>query len=333
MESQTPANPKNPSEEIDLGQLFNLIGRGFNRLFNVFLRLFIYLRRHGIKLGILAVIGLAAGFGLNQIVTKKLKTEVIVKPNLESQNYLYDVIAEIQSNIEARDTTFFAAIGIKAEEIKKLKVVVEPMEKEEQERTDQDLKYLELLEKYRTDILVEDVVRTEILNNTSLNHRITFFYRSAETGRENVRKIMDYINSNEYFKELSAITVENAKERMTQNQGLVTQIDGLVANYSQRMSESGTQGEGRIILDQEEQLDITGLLNLKNALIRDIERKKLEILRQKGAIRVINLGTTQAVQKSFFGKNIVLIPLVLMGIYILIDLLRYLNRKANEFQN
>ncbi len=59
----------------------------------------------------LAILGALTGFGLNQIISKKMKTEVIVSPNLESKNYLYDVVAELQANIKAEDTLFFTEFG------------------------------------------------------------------------------------------------------------------------------------------------------------------------------------------------------------------------------
>ena len=87
-----------------------MIGKGFTNLFKSFLRLFLYIKRNLIKLGILVLVGLLVGFGLNQIITKKQKIEVIVKPNLESKNYLYDVVNEIGANIKAKDTVFFSKL-------------------------------------------------------------------------------------------------------------------------------------------------------------------------------------------------------------------------------
>ncbi len=50
------------------------------------------------------------------------------------------------------------------------------------------------------------------------------------------------------------------------------------------MAQESERIEGRIVLDNEDQLDITGILNLKNAVIRDIEQKKLEIQEQKNRL-------------------------------------------------
>ncbi len=331
MENQVPPNAGPQSDEIDLGQLFRMIGQGFKKLFKAFLRLFVYIKRNTIKLVILGTIGLAIGFGLNQIVAMKQKTEVIVKPNLESKDYLYDVVSEIQANIRARDTMFFSGIGIDVKNLNGFEVSIQPVgDKTNGSNIEDDIKYLELLEKFKNDDLITDVVRTEILNKSTLNHRITFFYKDAKKGNEYSRKLLNYINSNDYFNELAEINRDNALGRIKHDQNLVEQIDALVVKYSEKMARNDQRGEGRIVLDNEDQLDITGLFSLKNVLIRDMERKKLEIQGQKEAIRVINFGKTQEVKRSFFGKNIVLFPTVLIALFFLIDILKYLNRKAKE---
>ena len=104
-------NNTNGSDEIDLGQLFKMIGNAFNSVFRGFLRFFLYLKRNALIIIGLAVLGVAVGFGLKQVISKKMKIEVIVRPNLESKEYLYDVVDEIQANIEAKNEDFFKELG------------------------------------------------------------------------------------------------------------------------------------------------------------------------------------------------------------------------------
>jgi hypothetical protein len=73
-------------------------------------------------------------------------------------------------------------------------------------------------------------------------------------------------------------------------------------------------------------------LQFKNNLIRDTEQKKIDLLDQKEAIRIVNFGKPQEEQKSFFGKKIILVPTLLIGLFLLIDFIKYLNRKALEIQ-
>ncbi|WP_422082738.1 hypothetical protein [Ulvibacterium sp.] len=332
MADKQPQNNQNSSDEIDLGQLFQMIQRGLERIFRSFLRLFLYLKKNALILIGLAVLGAAIGFGLNQIVSKKMKTEVIVKPNLESKNYLYDVVDEIQANIEAKDTSFFRSLGISFERLKRFEVEIEPVEgKQGGKNLEDQMKFLETLQNFENTSIISDVVRTEILNNSSLNHRVSFFYKDAAYGQECAKRLMDYINSNSYFEELIYISQENAKERIEKNEAVVKQLDDLISNYSEKLGERNSPvGDGRLVLDGEERMDIRGIFELKNSLIRDTEQKKLELKERTSTVSIINFGRPQQVQKPFFGKNIVLLPTILIGIFFLWSILRYLDKKSSE---
>jgi hypothetical protein len=91
-------------------------------------------------------------------------------------------------------------------------------------------------------------------------------------------------------------------------------------------------GDGRIVLENEETVNITGLFDLKNMLIRDIEGRKLSLLEQKEPISIINFGKPHQVKKAFFAKKIILLPTILIVLFFLIDFVRYLNRKASGMQ-
>lgn len=331
-ESNTPNNT-NASDEIDLGQLFQLIGKGFNSIFRGFLRVFLYLKKNALILLGLIVLGGAIGFGLNQIVSKKLKTEVIVKPNLDSRNYLYEVVDEIQSNIKAKDTLFFEDLGIAIENLDGFEVTVESLG-DTRKNNEQGTEYLELLKGFEgSSEAISDIVRAEILSKSTLiNHKITFYFKDPITGQDYAKKLMAYINSNEYFTELIEIYNVNAEERIKQNTNLVEQIDGLIASYGDKLASKNSSPitQGAISFDTEEKIDLKGLFDLKNDLLKDIESKKVELKTRTEAIKVINFGKPQQVQKAFFGKNIVLIPLILVGLFFLFSFLRFLNKKVGE---
>lgn len=327
-DQQTP-KATSSNDEMDLGQLFQMIGNGLNKLFNWFLGVFIYFKKNFFILLALVVVGVLISFGLNQIVVKKLKTEVIVKPNLESKGYLYDVVNEIQANIKSNDTAFFSGIGIKVSSLKGYEITID--QALDKENSDNDLEYLELLEKFQDNGLVADIIRTEILNKSSLNHRITIFYKDASKGEKFSQQVIQYINSNSYYSELTQINQANAQERIKQDEVLMSQIDELITRYADKMTANESQlGDQRIVLDNEKELDVAQLFELKNNLIRDIERKKIELRERKEAISIINFGKPHEVQKSFFGQKYVLIPLILIAIYFFIDIIKYLNRKTKE---
>ncbi|PWL39853.1 hypothetical protein DKG77_03215 [Flagellimonas aquimarina] len=323
--------PKNnsTSDEIDLGQLFQMIGRGFNKIGISFLKLFLYLKKNALVLGILAVVGVGLGYGLNQISRSKLKIEVIVKPNLESKNYLYDVVAEIESNIRSKDSVFFKNIGLEFSNLGEFKISIEPIEDEKNKEG--DLEYLKLLEKFQANSEFMDIIKSELSNKSTLNHRITFLFKDLSEGKIFAEKVMEYINSNGYFNDLVATSNQNAKERIERNELFVKQIDELINIYSQSFNAQSSQNiDGRIVLDNNEKMNVTGLFSLKNQIINNTERKTMELKEQKEAINIINFGNAQRVKKDFFARGIVLVPLFLVGLFFAFSVIKYVNKKAME---
>ena len=321
------------SEEIDLGQLFQLIGKVFNKAFRGFLGFYLYIKKNILILAGLGILGIAIGYGLKQVTTDLMKTEVIVRPNLESRNYLYEVVDEIQANIKAKDTLFFNSLGISINKIEGLKIIVEPLG-DSKNLSQQSTEYLELLKEFESSSeAISDVVNAEILSKTTLiNHKISFYFKeNSEIGEKYAKKIMDFINSNPYFKDLMKIHNENANIRIEKNRELVGQIDVLISTYSKKLAQNDNSiSEGRILFDNEENMDIKGLFQLKASLLKDIESQKIDLKEQSQPITIINFGKSQEVQKALFGRTIVLIPTVLIGLFFIISIIKYLNRKASE---
>lgn len=329
--AEQPVN-QNTSDEIDLGQLFQLIGNGFNKLGIFFLRVFLYLKKNAIILSALVVLGGVLGYGLKFITSEKMQIDVIVRPNLESKDYLYDVVAEIESNIKTKNQTFFNDLGISLEEIKGFEVAIEPVKKDADKATDKQLEYLEVLQKFQNTDLVTDVLREELLKNTELNHRISFKYVNTN-GSGIAEKLIEYINSNGYFEKLVAVYTENSMTRIKQNEVLINQIDTLVQAYADKLNKSESNIEpGKLVLQNDERLNVTGLLDLKTKLIEDTEIKKMELEEMTGPISIINFGKPHEVSKAFFGKKIIIAPLLLIALFFLISILKYLNRKAVEIE-
>ncbi|WP_431163711.1 hypothetical protein [Flagellimonas beolgyonensis] len=329
--AEQPVN-QNASDEIDLGQLFRMIGNGFNKLGIFFLRVFLYLKKNAVILAALVILGGAIGYGLKFISTDKMRIDVIVRPNLESKDYLYDVISEIESNIKAKNESFFGEMGISLEEIKGFEVSIEPVNKDMEKAAEKQLEYLEILQKFQNTDLVSDVLREELLKNTELNHRISFKYK-VPTGSIVAKKLIDYINSNSYFKELLAVHTENSIARIKQNEILIAQIDTIIKGYSEKLNKpENTLDSGRLVLQNEESLNVAGLLSFKSGLIANIETRKMELKELTSPIGVINFGNPHQVKKAFFGKKIIQIPIVLVSLFFLISILRYLNKKAAELE-
>ena len=94
---------ENTSEEIDLGQLFKIIGDGLKRFFqffgNIFKGLFHllivflqFIRAHFVKFAIAAVVGVAVGWYWDYTSEDIYRSNMVVEPNFNSVQQLYNNI-------------------------------------------------------------------------------------------------------------------------------------------------------------------------------------------------------------------------------------------------
>ena len=93
---------KNNEEEVDLGSLFVIIGRGFSNFFNFIGNIFkgifhalivtlVFLKLHIVKIGIAALIGGILGVFLEVKKTDNFQSELLLEPNFKSTRQLYSL--------------------------------------------------------------------------------------------------------------------------------------------------------------------------------------------------------------------------------------------------
>jgi len=332
MSEHLPSSKNQAADEIDLGQLLRLLKKGLHHLGNVFLRIFLFFKKYALILVGLVALGVAISFGLNQIISEKLKTEVIVRPNFDSKDYLYDAIDELMANIKAKNTNFFTSIEIEMEDLEGFEIEIEPIEdaeKEDEEMVVNQMRYLEALSNFKDQSYVVDIIRSELTEKSVVDHKISFIYANELTGPGISRKLLELINANDYLEELKEISINNAKKRVENNTRLIAQIDELVANYTKSLANESPAGAGTLYFEKET-LNVPSLLVLKNNLSKEVEEKNLELKQQSSIISIINLGNTQVIKKPFFSNRMFKIPMVLVVGFLLFVFVRYLDRKAKE---
>ncbi|WP_298475045.1 hypothetical protein [uncultured Maribacter sp.] len=334
MADNLPKDTNTSSDEIDLGQLFELIRKGLNKIFISFLKVFLYFKMNILILIALAVIGVGIGYGLSQISEVTKKTEVIVKPNFESKDYLYGIVSELQSKIKGKDSIFYHSLGININEIKGFKIEILPVQESNvKSDLEQSLKYLEYLGNLKDDNSIKEVIKNEVLASSYVNHKISFYYKDQELGQDAAKKIMAFINDNDYFKSLRDIYLQNSQSRIKENEALIQQIDVLIENYSKALGNKShvtEKSDGTVLLGGEEGLNIPQLLNLKNNLIESIASNKLLKREYKETIKILNFGGPQLIKKEFFKEKLTLIPAMLIGLFFVWSALKFLNKRTKE---
>lgn len=121
------------SEEVDLGSLFQVIGKGFNNLFKVignffkavfhYLILFLlFLRNNAIKLALAVLIGSIIGLYLDLTKSPIYSSTMIAEPNFNSTQQLYKDITYYHELVKQKNAVLLSeTFNISIEEASKLK--------------------------------------------------------------------------------------------------------------------------------------------------------------------------------------------------------------------
>lgn len=337
--AQPESTRPDPSDEIDLGQLFNLIGKAFHKAFRAFLRVYLYFKRNILWFAGLGILGALIGYLANQFIEDKQKLEVIVSPTTDDTNYLfdtraylYDVIGEIQSEIKAKDTAFFRSLGLDAREMEGFEIDIVPLSSQDKELLEDQSGTFEALKEFGNSEAISEILQSEFRKRTKKDQRITFYFKETTPGKEYAEKIMAYINSNPYYRQIVQTQEANMEKRILRNDTLYGQIDLLIENYTVKMAREQSGSQGQFTLESEESLDVPSLFQFKKELIEDTELKKLELQMNRDPITIVNFGNPHRVDKPLLQKNIIFFPLSLMVVFLLISLIRYLNRKSIELK-
>ena len=108
-------NKKNNEEEIDLGSLFVIIGKGFSNFFNfignifkgffhVLISILIFFKTNSVKISIAAIIGLVPGLYFEIMKEKTYTSSLLVQPNFKSASQLYNNVNYYNDLVEQKDT-------------------------------------------------------------------------------------------------------------------------------------------------------------------------------------------------------------------------------------
>jgi hypothetical protein len=110
-----------PSEEVDLGQLFKLIGNGFrnffnfigsilNKLFLAFVWLVFFAKRHFIIIALAAVVGVVLAIVKQKIEDPIYTSTIVIKQNYNTGEHLYNTLGYYNSLIAEKDSISLSEI-------------------------------------------------------------------------------------------------------------------------------------------------------------------------------------------------------------------------------
>lgn len=341
-------NQKNNEEEVDLGSLFVIIGRGFSNFFNFFGNIFrgifhaliialIFLKKHIVKIGIAAILGGVLGIFIEVRTPSSYGSELLVQPNFKSSKQLYHNIKFYNDLVKQKDTAALAeTFGLDKSVAAKLKkFTIESIQTEN-----------DIINSYNDFILDVDTTTVKSYTYDEFKdsfsdydykiHKISVIAEKADIFKSLDDVIISSVVKNKYFNRIKELTNENLNRSDSLLRKNLSQVDSLRKVYMQVMMDEAKRQSNGTSIDLGGEKRTTKELELFETN-REINKDLGEIVEDKSEkYEVINIiSNFQPIGYEIKGvtKNYVfLLGALGAGIVIMFLLLKQLNNYLENYK-
>ena len=346
------------SEEIDLGQLFKLIGNVFDRFFkfiasifigiyNVLLLFLIHLYSRLAWYAAAAVIGIIIGFFMDKNSVKLYSASMSIQTNFKSARQVYENVKQFYQLASVdRDTLELAKrLNISTEEASKLKgFYIEP-DLDENEIVEMYAAFYKKLDSASQLDMTYYKYKEALTPNNFYTHRISIASSDKNIYKNIGKHFVDQLSNNDYLEELLKVNTATLNKKDNSLLLQVQKSDALVNEYLKiRKNESqknqipnsgtnlymgGTESKsGNLMVDESKIMQQR--LDYENQRIKLSHTKTS----QKNIINILanfpqsGYSVTEWVDKKKFVLPIVFVLLTLL-IFSFISLGKFLEKKNN----
>ena len=335
---------QNNDEEVDLGSLFTVIGKGFKNFFNfignifkgVFHRLILillFLKLHILKFSVAVLIGGIVGFFLESNKETKFSSNLIVKPNFESTQLLYENINYYNDLVKQQNTKHLASIfkidASKAAALRKFEIT--PL-----------MNSNDIINAYDNFILEVDTltVKSYDFDNFEssftdfdyLVHNIEVQATVSDIFSELENTIINSIEKNTFFNKIKNLTKENLNTKDSILKANFIEVDSLRSVYMRAILEGAKNNSNGTNIDLGSKSNITkenDLFEIDRKIIYDLSQTYKDIATKSDVINIISNFKPEGSEIKGITKNLIFIMAVLgflltLFIILLFDLNKYL---------
>jgi hypothetical protein len=313
---------QNSSEEVDLGYLlkksndiFKNIAKGIFKAIDFFIKNIIWVV-------LLIIVGVIIGFYKDYKAVKSYDNQVIVIPNFESVDYLYDKVEAINSKIAGNDTVFLRKIF--NENVGKLGIIeIEPIV-DIYNFISQSRENIDILR-----ILAQNQDFSEYIEDISTSkyykyHRLKISITGIEDSEKIINDLFVYLNENEHFKGYQDIFKETKAYDIQEHYKMISQVDSLV-KASTRINDNNNNVSVSTNSDQHY------LIERKRLLIDDIYHLKMELLDYSSPIKIVNIDYNLKKEKLLEISNKVKYPIFLLFAFSFIFFIIHLFKTLRKY--
>ena len=297
------------NEEIDLGDLFRLVKKGFEKLGKLLLRFIGFLLRNAIVLIILIIIGAVAGYFLQKKASNVVKTEMIVASDFGSAEYLFKSVKELQYKLKIKDKATIEKLGLEGTKAS-ISLAVKPII-DLDELTREEENYLELLNE--SDFL-EKEEKEGLMKKISRFYEIILYHPHDLDSRKLLKNVIEILRDNDYYRKVYALNSKKIDFLIKADESLISQMDSLMVNYSNSLK--NTPLNSSTIYNTNSALDLGVMIGNRTSLVEELDGLYKKKVANEELFRLVDLGYPSEIEeKSITSYKIILIPLLLVLAY------------------
>jgi len=317
-------NLDNREEEVNLGDLFVLIKKGFQKIEYSFLRFVNFIFKQAIVLISIILVGALIGYFIQKNSVKMLKTEVIVAADFGSSEYLYKSIEELQYKINLSDQNTLKMLNITTD-ISGLKIKIDPIINID-ELTNSEEQY------YRTfteSSFIKEELKKSMITRLSKFYKITLIHPKNIDSRIFLEQMLTSLKNNEYYNEVYKLNSKKIDFLINSNEFLISQIDSLILNYSRESKIKDSQNSSINFTNNVS--DLGEVVGNRKDLVQELNELYENKVATQELFKVVDLGyPTEINNKTITSYKTVLIPLLLVLVYFAFIILSKVIIKARK---
>lgn len=309
-----PYNQPASQQEMDLTDIFSLIGRFFKNIVYFFFRIVDFIIKMWWVILLLIIAGAVLGFVLKD--EPSYESNLLLKTNFKSQSYVYTAIEQFNNNLLENDLDFIKSLDKSPESFSIQKVTVAPVV-EVLELIDNIGENDRVLGAMTKEFKLDDdreLFATDRFLSKYNYHKLNVDFNS-DNHLEDLDALLSYINKNPFAKELKTQGLENHIKFIESQEESIRQVNDLIESYS---DENGiinkTEKEGFYFNNRSD--NISDLFEVKTELVKDLEEYKNDNVSYTD-VAVIVSDVQVFRGPSIFNNIIIIYPIIFVLLFLI----------------
>lgn len=313
----------NNPDELSINDFRDLVNRFFYKVIYTIYRVINFYWRHKYVILILIITGLCAHFIRKHWLPQNYDTTAIVIQNFEAVDYLYNTVENIDDELSSQlnQPHLKQIFGSDYQRVKH--ITVEPIDNfynfndvDNQNKSDFDL----FTRSKDVSVNIKEFKESIYFKYHKINFTITDTINTSNL----IDNFFHYINNNSHFKQYAQAFKQNMKMKEKENLQSIASVDSLIASYI-KQNEKSSQN-----ISISNSSDIHFLYEQKEKLLNQNLNIQTKLVDYDQPIKPVTVLVKQPIKKLL--PTNLLYPFLLVLIYSLIHLMRYLFRKSIQYQ-